>query len=204
MITDPREFECRIVVGSSGTLGWDSLGCFRVPVWIQMCLLCFVRAWSSAFSSDLSGKFAHQGPWFALVYFYPVVSGFFLTSYSDGLLANELLYLMLTQAIHSFSLEHLTEALLSVYMLCKDYRPSSLLLLNVNCLLFLLFPWPGQPGEPGYAKDGLPGIPGPQGETGPAGHPGPPGPPGPPGQCDPSQCAYFASLAARPSNVKGP
>ncbi|CAK7289723.1 Collagen alpha-1(XXII) chain [Vulpes lagopus] len=63
---------------------------------------------------------------------------------------------------------------------------------------------PGQPGEPGYAKDGLPGAPGPQGETGPAGHPGPPGPPGPPGQCDPSQCAYFASLAARPSNVKGP
>eukprot|EP00069_Balaena_mysticetus_P009664 bmy_20342T0 len=55
---------------------------------------------------------------------------------------------------------------------------------------------PGQPGEPGYAKDGLPGGPGPQGETGPAGHPGPPGPPGPPGQCDPSQCAYFASLAA--------
>ncbi|ELW63469.1 Collagen alpha-1(XXII) chain [Tupaia chinensis] len=63
---------------------------------------------------------------------------------------------------------------------------------------------PGQPGEPGYAKDGLPGSPGPQGETGPAGHPGPPGLPGPPGQCDPSQCAYFASLAARPGNVKGP
>ncbi|KAL4671706.1 hypothetical protein H8959_004415 [Pygathrix nigripes] len=61
---------------------------------------------------------------------------------------------------------------------------------------------PGQPGEPGYAKDGLPGIPGPQGETGPAGHPGPPGPPGPPGQCDPSQCAYFASLAARPDTSK--
>lgn len=90
----------------------------------------------------------------------------------------------------------------------KDYRDLSLLdihlLLNVKCLLFLCLPGPGQPGEPGYAKDGLPGSPGPQGETGPAGHPGPPGPPGPPGQCDPSQCAYFASLAARPSNVKGP
>lgn len=71
-------------------------------------------------------------------------------------------------------------------------------------LLFLSLLGPGQPGEPGYAKDGLPGAPGPQGETGPAGHPGPPGPPGPPGQCDPSQCAYFASLAARPGNVKGP
>ena len=76
---------------------------------------------------------------------------------------------------------------------------------NLNHLLSLLLLGPGQPGEPGYAKDGLPGGPGPQGETGPAGHPGPPGPPGPPGQCDPSQCAYFASLAAaRPGNVKGP
>ena len=76
---------------------------------------------------------------------------------------------------------------------------------NLNHRLFLLLLGPGQPGEPGYAKDGLPGSPGPQGETGPAGHPGPPGPPGPPGQCDPSQCAYFASLAAaRPGNVKGP
>lgn len=73
-----------------------------------------------------------------------------------------------------------------------------------NQLLFLFLLGPGQPGEPGYAKDGLPGHPGPQGETGPAGHPGPPGPPGPPGQCDPSQCAYFANLAARPGNVKGP
>uniref|UniRef100_A0AAY5EFM5 VWFA domain-containing protein n=1 Tax=Electrophorus electricus TaxID=8005 RepID=A0AAY5EFM5_ELEEL len=63
----------------------------------------------------------------------------------------------------------------------------------------------GPPGMPGEGKDGLPGSAGAQGEPG---HPGPhgqPGPPGPPGQCDPSQCAYYASLASRPhvKNVKG-
>lgn len=62
----------------------------------------------------------------------------------------------------------------------------------------------GLPGEPGYAKDGMPGPPGPQGEAGVPGLAGPQGPPGANGQCDPSQCAYYASLAARPSNVKGP
>ncbi|KAJ7338165.1 hypothetical protein JRQ81_010803 [Phrynocephalus forsythii] len=63
---------------------------------------------------------------------------------------------------------------------------------------------PGVPGEPGYGKDGIPGSPGPQGEAGTPGPMGPQGPPGANGQCDPSQCAYYASLAARPSNVKGP
>ncbi|XP_010139086.1 PREDICTED: uncharacterized protein LOC104497517 [Buceros rhinoceros silvestris] len=63
---------------------------------------------------------------------------------------------------------------------------------------------PGLPGEPGYAKDGMPGPPGPQGEAGVPGLMGPQGPPGANGQCDPTQCAYYASLAARPANVKGP
>lgn len=62
----------------------------------------------------------------------------------------------------------------------------------------------GLPGEPGYAKDGLPGPPGPQGEAGLPGLAGPQGPPGANGQCDLTQCAYYASLAARPTNVKGP
>lgn len=62
----------------------------------------------------------------------------------------------------------------------------------------------GLPGEPGYAKDGMPGPPGPQGEAGVPGLTGPQGPPGANGQCDPTQCAYYASLAARPANVKGP
>lgn len=62
----------------------------------------------------------------------------------------------------------------------------------------------GLPGEPGYAKDGMPGPPGPQGEAGVPGLMGPQGPPGANGQCDPTQCAYYASLAARPANVKGP
>ncbi|KAL0166892.1 hypothetical protein M9458_038736, partial [Cirrhinus mrigala] len=51
---------------------------------------------------------------------------------------------------------------------------------------------------PGYGKDGLPGAAGAQGEPGNPGPHGQPGPPGPTGQCDPSQCAYYASLASRP------
>uniref|UniRef100_A0A8C2H5K8 Collagen alpha-1(XVI) chain n=1 Tax=Cyprinus carpio TaxID=7962 RepID=A0A8C2H5K8_CYPCA len=63
----------------------------------------------------------------------------------------------------------------------------------------------GPAGMPGYGKDGLPGAAGAQGEPGNPGPHGQPGPSGPPGQCDPSQCAYYASLASRPhtKNVKG-
>uniref|UniRef100_A0A8D3DE16 Collagen type XXII alpha 1 chain n=1 Tax=Scophthalmus maximus TaxID=52904 RepID=A0A8D3DE16_SCOMX len=63
----------------------------------------------------------------------------------------------------------------------------------------------GPAGLPGYGKDGSPGQAGAQGEPGNPGPHGQPGPPGPPGQCDPSQCAYYASLAQRPhsKNVKG-
>lgn len=63
----------------------------------------------------------------------------------------------------------------------------------------------GPAGMPGYGKDGSPGQGGAQGEPGNPGPHGQPGPPGPPGQCDPSQCAYYASLAQRPhtKNVKG-
>uniref|UniRef100_A0A9J8BVF4 Collagen alpha-1(XVI) chain n=1 Tax=Cyprinus carpio carpio TaxID=630221 RepID=A0A9J8BVF4_CYPCA len=63
----------------------------------------------------------------------------------------------------------------------------------------------GPAGMPGYGKDGLPGAAGAQGEPGNPGPHGQPGPPGPTGQCDPSQCAYYASLASRPhtKNVKG-
>uniref|UniRef100_A0A3Q1I0U5 VWFA domain-containing protein n=1 Tax=Anabas testudineus TaxID=64144 RepID=A0A3Q1I0U5_ANATE len=63
----------------------------------------------------------------------------------------------------------------------------------------------GSPGLPGYGKDGSPGQAGVQGEPGNPGPHGQPGPPGPPGQCDPTQCAYYASLAQRPhtKNVKG-
>lgn len=63
----------------------------------------------------------------------------------------------------------------------------------------------GPAGMPGYGKDGSPGQAGAQGEPGNPGPHGQPGPPGPPGQCDPSQCAYYASLAQRPhtKNVKG-
>lgn len=66
-------------------------------------------------------------------------------------------------------------------------------------------PAPGPAGMPGDGKDGLPGATGAQGEPGNAGPHGQPGLPGPPGQCDPSQCAYYASLASRPhtKNVKG-
>lgn len=58
---------------------------------------------------------------------------------------------------------------------------------------------------PGYGKDGQPGAAGAQGEPGNPGPHGQAGPSGPPGQCDPSQCAYYASLGARPhtKNVKG-
>lgn len=76
-------------------------------------------------------------------------------------------------------------------------------LFSSNNLPTMLCP-SGVPGEPGYAKDGLPGASGPQGEAGLPGQMGPPGPPGTNGQCDPSQCAYYASLSGRPSNVKGP
>uniref|UniRef100_A0AAQ5XG33 Collagen alpha-1(XVI) chain n=1 Tax=Amphiprion ocellaris TaxID=80972 RepID=A0AAQ5XG33_AMPOC len=63
----------------------------------------------------------------------------------------------------------------------------------------------GPAGMPGYGKDGSPGAAGAQGEAGNPGPHGQPGPPGPPGQCDPSQCAYYASLAQRPhsKNMKG-
>uniref|UniRef100_A0A671USY4 Collagen type XXII alpha 1 chain n=1 Tax=Sparus aurata TaxID=8175 RepID=A0A671USY4_SPAAU len=63
----------------------------------------------------------------------------------------------------------------------------------------------GPAGLPGYGKDGSPGQAGAQGEPGNPGPHGQPGPAGPPGQCDPSQCAYYASLAQRPhiKNVKG-
>uniref|UniRef100_A0A7N8WWI5 Collagen type XXII alpha 1 chain n=1 Tax=Mastacembelus armatus TaxID=205130 RepID=A0A7N8WWI5_9TELE len=63
----------------------------------------------------------------------------------------------------------------------------------------------GPAGLPGYGKDGSPGQAGAQGEPGNPGPHGQPGPPGPPGQCDPTQCAYYASLAQRPhnKNVKG-
>lgn len=66
-------------------------------------------------------------------------------------------------------------------------------------------PSTGPAGLPGYGKDGSPGQAGAQGEPGNPGPHGQPGPPGPPGQCDPSQCAYYASLAQRPhtKNVKG-
>uniref|UniRef100_A0A4W6CGM3 Collagen type XXII alpha 1 chain n=1 Tax=Lates calcarifer TaxID=8187 RepID=A0A4W6CGM3_LATCA len=63
----------------------------------------------------------------------------------------------------------------------------------------------GPAGLPGYGKDGSPGQAGAQGEPGNPGPHGQPGPPGPPGQCDPTQCAYYASLAQRPhtKNIKG-
>lgn len=71
--------------------------------------------------------------------------------------------------------------------------------------LIIPFPAAGPAGLPGYGKDGSPGQAGAQGEPGNPGPHGQPGPPGPPGQCDPSQCAYYASLAQRPhtKNVKG-
>ena len=69
------------------------------------------------------------------------------------------------------------------------------------CLLWM--PHTGPAGVPGYGKDGLPGAAGSQGEPGNPGPHGQPGPTGPTGQCDPSQCAYYASLASRPKNVKG-
>lgn len=75
---------------------------------------------------------------------------------------------------------------------------------NLETLIVTL-PTTGPAGMPGYGKDGSPGQAGAQGEPGNPGPHGQPGPPGPPGQCDPSQCAYYASLAQRPhtKNVKG-
>uniref|UniRef100_A0A3P8ZWY6 VWFA domain-containing protein n=1 Tax=Esox lucius TaxID=8010 RepID=A0A3P8ZWY6_ESOLU len=63
----------------------------------------------------------------------------------------------------------------------------------------------GPAGMPGYGKDGQPGAAGAQGEPGNPGPHGQMGPPGPPGQCDPTQCAYYASLGSRPhtKNTKG-